>query len=145
MSTIDNPAASHRECFTCTVERDEDGRVIAVAVHSTTIDGDERSTRINSGMATRVAGAVHDVLRSGGVTGRSWSSTPPITVDYLTGAQLELLLVAVKPLRRADRIDRISNGVAAMSREEASYWHAKLRRPGGLPALRLLLASGEHR
>jgi len=145
MSTIDNPAGSHRECFTCTIERDEEGRVIAIVVCSATIDGDDRSTRINSTRATRVAGPVHDVLRAGGVTGRSWSSTPPIEVDYLTGAQLELLLVAVKPVRRADRIDRISNGVAAMSREEASYWHAKLRRPGGLPALRLLLAAGDRR
>lgn len=142
MSAIDNPAAAHREHFVCTVERDADGRVLAVTLDATTVDGTERSSRVNGTSATRVAGPVHDVLKAGGVPGRAWSSATPIRLDYITGAQVELLLVAVKPLRRADRIDHISRGIAAMSREEASYWHGKLRRPGGLPALRVLLAGG---
>jgi len=133
-----------REQFRCLIERDSDGRVLAVTLdaHATTSD---RSTRVNSTKATRIAGPVHDILRTAGVTGRAWSEAKPIDLDYLTGAQVELLLVAVRPLRRADRIDHVGAGVAAMSPEEASYWHAKLSRPGGLPALRVLLGSGAQR
>lgn len=131
---------TRREEFRCVVERDGEGRVLAVAVDARTPTA-ERSTRVNSTKATRIAGPVHDILRASGITGRTWSSAKPIDLDYLTGAQVELLLVAVKPLRRSDRIDHVSAGVAAMSPEEASYWHAKLHRPGGLPALRVLLAA----
>jgi hypothetical protein len=130
-----------RETFTCLIERDLDGRVTGVTVHADSRDA-TRQVSVNSTKATRVAGPVHDILRTGGVTGRAWASTRPLDLDYLTGAQLELLLVAVRPLRRADRIDHVATGIARMSSEEASYWHAKLTRPGGLPALRLLLASG---
>jgi hypothetical protein len=51
----------------------------------------------------------------------------------------------VKPLRRADRVATVAEGVAAMSREEASYWHAKVQRPRGLRALRILLDGGRRR
>jgi len=82
------------------------------------------------------------VLRGGGVKGRTWTSSKPIILDQVTGAQVELVLQAAKPLRRGDRIDQVSEGVANMSREEAAYWHAKSHHPGGLPALRLLLIGG---
>jgi hypothetical protein len=141
MNSTRSVAAAHRERYQVQVERDDDGRVLSVTV-DTTSDTRARHARVNSHKATRIAGAVHDILRSGGVPGRVWSSPAPIDVDYLVGAQLELLLVAVRPLRRADRVDHIAEGIAAMSAEEASYWHAKLGRPGGLPALRLLLAAG---
>jgi hypothetical protein len=140
MNTTSAVAAAHRERYTCQVERDADGRVLAVVL-AAEADNGGRIARINSNKATQVAGAVHDILRSGGVTGRAWASASQIDVDYLTGAQLELLLVAVKPLRRADRVGHVAAGIAAMSAEEASYWHAKLRKPGGLPALRLLLGT----
>ncbi len=139
--TTNRSEQTRREQFQCSIERDGDGRVLAVELDARTPTL-ERSTRVNSTKATRIAGAVHDILRGAGVTGRAWASSKPIDLDYLTGAQVELLLVAVKPLRRADRIDHVSTGVAAMSPEEASYWHAKLHRPGGLPALRVLLAAG---
>ncbi|MDQ6613331.1 MAG: hypothetical protein M3083_00815 [Actinomycetota bacterium] len=74
-----------------------------------------------------------------GVGSRAWSSSHPVDLDQVAGAQTELLLRAVKPLRRPDRIEAIGEGVAAMSREEASYWHAKAGHPGGLPALRIML------
>lgn len=143
-STMSSDLRRQREQFSCQVERDADGRVLAVTLDARTSAAD-RSTRVNSTKAMRVAGPVHDILRAAGITGRTWSSSKSIDLDYLTGAQLELLLVAVKPLRRADRIDHISAGIAAMSPEEASYWHAKLARPGGLPALRVLLAAGATR
>lgn len=133
---------SRREQYACTVERDHDGRVLSVEVVAADLEGNERFVQIRGLAASRVASAVHDVLRAGGVRGRTWTSSKPIELDQVTGAQLELLLQASKPLRRGDRIDRVSEGVAQMSREEAAYWHAKSGHSGGLPALRMLLIGG---
>lgn len=133
---------TQREEYRCVVTRDDDGRVLSIESEATDLEGSERRVRIRGLTAARVAGAVHDVLRAGGVKGRAWTSPRPIPLDQVTGAQLELLLLATKPLRRGDRIDQVSQAIADMSREEASYWHAKSRHPGGLPALRLLLNGG---
>ena len=133
---------SRREEYVCTVDRDDDGRVLAIELDAVDLEGEERHVRINGLRAARVASAVHDVLRGGGVKGRAWSSKRPIPLDQVTGAQLELLLHAARPLRRGDRLDQVSEGVASMSREEAAYWHAKSHQPGGLPALRVLLVGG---
>jgi hypothetical protein len=116
--------------------------VLSIELNATDLEGDDRHIRIQGSGASRVASAVHDILRAGGVKGQSWTSSKPITLDQVTGAQLELILQAAKPLRRGDRIDQVSEGVAKMSREEAAYWHAKSHHPGGLPALRLLLIGG---
>lgn len=133
---------SRREHYVCTISRDDDGRVLTIELNATDLEGQERRTLIRGLGASRVASAVHDVLRSGGIKGRAWTSLKPIILDQVTGAQLELLLNATKPLRRGDRIDQVTEGVSRMSREEAAYWHAKSHHPGGLPALRLLLIGG---
>jgi len=133
------PRNGRREQFECTITRDDDGRVLVITLDATDLEGASRRVRLNGLKASRVAGALHEVLRAGGVRGRQWSSGKPIELDQVTGAQAELLLSAVKPLRRGDRVERIGSGVAEMSREEASYWHAKSGRRGGLPALRILL------
>jgi len=133
------------ERFSCAVVRDGEGRITAIAVDATDLEGRERTICLNGTRAARVAAAVHDVLRAAGVGSRAWSSARPIDLDQVAGAQAELLLRAVRPLRRPDRVETVGEGVAAMSREEASYWHAKAGHPGGLPALRLLLADGGRR
>jgi|HubBroStandDraft_6_1064221.scaffolds.fasta_scaffold170577_2 hypothetical protein len=133
---------SRREEYVCTVNRDEDGGILSIELDATDLEGVERHIQVRGLSASRVAGAVHDVLRGGGIKGRAWSSSKPIGLDQVTGAQLELLLSAARPLRRGDRIDSVSEGIAKMSREEAAYWHAKSHHPGGLPALRLLLVDG---
>lgn len=133
---------SRSERFSCTVFRDTDGRVTAIAVDATDLEGRDRTIKLNGTRAARVAAAVHHVLRSGGVGSRAWSSSRPIDLDQLVGAQVELLLRAVKPLRRPDRIETVGEGIAAMSREEASYWYAKSGHTRGLPALRLLIGEG---
>jgi hypothetical protein len=133
---------NRREQYVCTVDRDDDGRVLSIELDAIDLEGEERHVRINGQRASRIASAVHDVLRAGGVKGRAWSSKRPIDLDQVTGAQLELLLHAARPLRRGDRLDQVSEGVARMSREEAAYWHAKSHQPGGLPALRVLLVGG---
>lgn len=136
---------SRKERYSCTITRDEDGRVLAITVDATDLEEGQRRVRVNGTRAARIAGPLHDVLRAGGVTGRAWTAARPITLDQVRGAQVELLLRAVKPLQRGDRIDRIAEAIAAMSREEASYWHAKSTRPGGLRALRILLTAGRAR
>lgn len=133
------------ERFVLTVARDDDGRISAFIVDATDLEGHERTICLNGARAGRVAAGVHDVVRAGGVPSRAWASSRPIELDQVTGAQAELLLRAVKALRRADRIEAVGEGVAAMSREEASYWHAKASHPGGLRALRLLLGEGQRR
>jgi len=132
--------SSRHHTYRLSIERDREGRVAAIELQAGS-DGPQRTLRLNSYKAALVAGAVHEVLRASGVPGRAWASGRPIQLDYLTGTHLELLVVAARPLRRADRVERVVEGVAAMSTEEASYWHAKLARPGGLPALRLLLGA----
>jgi hypothetical protein len=46
-------------------------------------------------------------------------------LDELTGIKLALILMAVKPLRRHDRIEAIGRGLHAMGDEEAYYWFSK--------------------
>jgi hypothetical protein len=133
---------SRREQYLCTVNRDDDGRVLSIELEATDLEGEQRHIQIQGLGASRVASAVHDILQAGGIKGRFWASGKPINLDQVTGAQVELLLCAAKPLRRGDRVDQVSEGIAKMSREEAAYWHAKSHHAGGLPALRLLLIGG---
>lgn len=134
-----------RETYRCTVERLDDGQVQTIVIEMVDLEGVPRSVRVSNASATRIAGALHDVLRAAGVSGRAWSAGRPIDLDPVPGGQVALLLQAVKPMRRADRIDQIAERIAEMSREEASYWHAKAHQPGGLRALRVLLTNGATR
>lgn len=136
---------SRAERFSASIARDLDGRITALTINAVDLEGTHRAVHLNGNRAGRVAAGLHDVVRGAGVGSRSWTSPRPIELDQVTGAQAELLLRAVKPLRRADRIEAVAEGVAAMSREEASYWHAKAGRPGGLRALRMLLGDGRRR
>lgn len=136
---------SRRERYICMIWRDADGRIAAIELTAKNLEGIQRHTRINGSKAPAVAGAFHDVLRDAGIAGRQWSSPRPIELGQVLGAHAELLLLAVKPLRRAGRVAAVADGVAGMSREEASYWHAKAQRPRGLRALRVLLNDGGRR
>jgi len=134
--------STHREAFTCRIERGADDRITALHVDVVGLRGEPRSTHVTGVKAIRVAASLHDVVRRGGIRPRQWAGTKPIELDYATGAHAELLLLAVKALRRADKAERVAERIAMMSNEEASYWHAKGHQPGGLPALRILLNAG---
>jgi len=58
----------------------------------------------------------------------------PFYLDELSGIRLALIMLAVKPLRRHDRIETIGHGVQAMGDEEAYYWFSKCT--GGPEAVR---------
>jgi hypothetical protein len=132
-----------REHFELELERDNDGRVTAMRIHATDLAENQRTVRLNGFRVPRAVGPVHDLLRDRGVSARAWSGKGPFELDQATGAQLELLIRSAKPLRRLDRLDRVIDGIAAMSREEAGYWHVQMRNRAGLRALRMLL--GERR
>jgi|GEM_PF-3415274 len=133
------------EHYLCTVSRDHDGRITAVEVAVNDLDGKHRHIRVNGNRAAHVAGPLQEVLRSGGMHGRQWSSPRPVELPPTLGAHVELLLRAVKPLQRLDRLGAVAEGVAEMSREEAGYWHAQTQRRHGLRALRVLLNEGTRR
>lgn len=68
----------------------------------------------------------------------------PYILDEQSGVSLALLFQAVQPLSKPERIANISNGIAAMSNEEAHYWFAKIsndERDSTLKAIRVLLGS----
>jgi hypothetical protein len=130
---------THSEHYRCCISRDEDGRVAAVEVWARNLEDEERTIRVDGHRAASIAGPVQDTLRAAGFKGLQWSASTPFDVVPVLGAQVELLLRAVKPLRRVDRIEAVATGVASMSAEESSYWHAQATRRQGLRALRVLL------
>ncbi len=72
------------------------------------------------------------------------SRKTPFGLRELIGVRLALLLLAVKPLRRHQRIEQVAEGVRRMPDEEAYYWYskctAKKEARRAQHALRVLLA-----
>lgn len=68
----------------------------------------------------------------------------PFELSEEAGVRLGLLFLAVKPLRRLDRISAISEAVRDMEAEEAYYWFSKCSRTDlsrrACRGLRILLA-----
>ena len=133
---------SRAEHYTCQISRDDEGRIIAVEVDVIDLEGGQRVIRVNSHRAAHVAAPLQEILRTAGLNGRRWTSRQPFELAPTLGAHAELLLRAVKPLRRIDRIAGVAEGIAEMGREEANYWHAQTQRRHGLKALRVLLDGG---
>lgn len=136
---------SNRERYLCALDRDRDGAVSAVRVERHDLDGNVRAIEVNGSVTPSIVGHLHHIVRDAGVPGRIWSGRAPIELSQVAGGQVELLLRAVKPMRRPDRIEEIARGIAQMGREEASYWHAKAERPRGLRVLRLMLSDDGRR
>src|SRR4051794_35588864 len=128
-----------REEYALRIGRNGDGQVESLRVEAADLEGVTRVVTVRGARAVDCAAALRELLRERKLSGRAWTSADPIELEQVAGAQAELLLRAVAPLRRTDRAVAVAESVAAMSREEASYWHAKARRPGGLRALRILL------
>lgn len=130
---------ARRERYRCAIVRDGNGQIVALTVDALDLEGGERRVMVRNARIADLVSPLQQVLRERKISGRAWTSREPIELDQVAGAQVELLLRAVQPLRRSDRAQAVAEGIAAMSREEASYWHAKAQRPGGLRALRILL------
>lgn len=130
---------SRAEHYTCAIDRDADGRIVAMSVTAVDLDGTQRAIRVDGVRAAHAAAPLQEIFRSAGLRGRQWTAPRSFEINPALGAHAELLLRAIKPLRRIDRIAGVSEGVAGMSREEAGYWHAQTHRRHGLKALRILL------
>jgi hypothetical protein len=133
---------SRREQWTCRLDRADDGDVVAVEVEHQDGNGMQRRVRLDGPQVATVLEPLVALLQRSGVNGRQITGNGAFALGDPPGPQIELLIEAVLPVRRYDRVVGIANGVAAMSTEEATYWHARAHRPGGLPALRTLLAGG---
>jgi NAD(P)-dependent dehydrogenase (short-subunit alcohol dehydrogenase family) len=131
------------ESYGLRIIRDEDGRIRAIELRAHDLEGHERSVGVEGVRAAYIAGPMQEALRAAGIKGRQWSEPTPLRLSPILGAQVELLLRAVKPLRRIDRIATVAEGVAGMSQEESAYWHAQASRRHGLRALRVLLDGGK--
>jgi hypothetical protein len=65
----------------------------------------------------------------------------PFVLKEEWGVRVALLLMALKPLRKTSRMERIAVAIAEMSDEECYYWFSKCVRGGshGARALRVLV------
>lgn len=133
------------ERYTCTISRDQDGRITGVEITASDLDDMQRKVRVEGQRAAHAAAPLQEVLRSAQMRGKQWTAPGPFDMPPTLGAHAELLLRSIKPLRRVDRIAAVAEGVAGMSREEASYWHSQTQRRHGLRALRILLDGGTRR
>jgi hypothetical protein len=133
---------SRSERYTCHIARDDNGRITSVEIAVDDLEDGHRSIRVDGQRAAHAAAPLQIILSSAGLRGRQWTRSDPIDLKPTLGAHAELLIRAVKPLRRTNRIIDVAEGVAGMSREEASYWHAQTSRRHGLKALRVLLDGG---
>jgi len=61
-----------------------------------------------------------------------------IALPEEVGVRAALLVAAVAPLRKFQRIEQVAAGVAHVSYEEACYWYAHIRSDYGRRALRIL-------
>ena len=97
-----------------------------------------RTVLLNGWRAEAVADSVQATLTR---TSRrlSLALDRPLRMDEHLGVQVLLILRTVKPLTGYQRVKKVATGVARMSEEEATYWHAHAAHKGGLPALRKLL------
>lgn len=66
----------------------------------------------------------------------------PYVLDEQSGVSMALLFQTLQPMSKPERITNITDGITAMSNEEAHYWFAKVsngkKRPA-LKAMRVLL------
>ncbi|PZO60791.1 MAG: hypothetical protein DCF15_01375 [Phormidesmis priestleyi] len=66
----------------------------------------------------------------------------PYLLDEQSGVSMALLFQTLQPMSKPERITNITDGISAMSNEEAHYWFAKVsngkKRPA-LKAMRVLL------
>ena len=61
---------SRAEHYTCLVSRDEDGRILAVEIDVTDLEGAQRVIRVNGYQAAHVAAPLQEIFRAAALRGR---------------------------------------------------------------------------
>lgn len=84
--------------------------------------------------------AVYQCLRSNNYDPQTLSHTrqKPYVLDEQSGVSLALLFQTLQPLSKPERIANITDGITAMSDEEAHYWFAKVNNGKKRPALKAM-------
>lgn len=119
--------------------------------HEQCVGGSDRLEQVVAvwGLPLEVAaGAIADALRQNDVSPLRGTRLPrtgerPIDLDEATGVRLSLALLALKPLRKLDRMEDILDKIEDMSREETLYWFSKCmngHKQRAAKALRVLLS-----
>jgi len=102
-----------------------------------TLGGDPLSSTLETVLqALREAGQKPSELRR--------DQKEPFEIPEAIGVRLGLLFLAVKPLRKASRMEDLARGIRSMTEEETFYWFGKATTNGkarrARRALRLLLS-----
>jgi len=87
----------------------------------------QRVVKVGGGVLRAVADHILEALRRCGykATDLSASRRAPFLLNEETGVRLGLLFLAIKPISKMSRVEAISDGVRAMTSEEAYYWYSK--------------------
>ena len=101
---------ARREQYSREIARNGGGNVISLTVAAVDLEGSGRHVTVRGARAVDATSALRELLRDRRITGRAWTSPEPIALDQVTGAQTELLLRAVAPLRRTDRAYILETG-----------------------------------
>lgn len=87
---------------------------------------------------------VRDVLNDSGIdTDFVMRGEGSAVLSESSGIRLTIAFLAMKRLRKYEKLTTVADSIARMSLEECYYWHAKCRSPSslnGVKALRVLLA-----
>jgi hypothetical protein len=108
--------------------------------------GSKQVVRIWGAALESVLDRVLEILRRSGIRPSELKpdQRAPFELPEEQGVRLGLLFLAVKPLRRPDRIAAVSEAVHRMEAEEAYFWFAKCSRADltrrACRSLRILLA-----
>jgi hypothetical protein len=101
---------------------------------------------VSGSVLRTIADNVLDALRRAGYkpTDLSASRREPFQLLEEPGVRLGLLLLAVKPITKMNRVEAIAHGIRAMTSEEVYYWYSKCTTKAtadrAQKALRVLLA-----
>ena len=87
----------------------------------------QRVVEVSGNVLRTVADHVLEALRRSGYKATDLSATrrAPFLLGEEAGVRLGLLFLAVKPITKMSRVEAISDGVRAMTSEEAYYWYSK--------------------
>jgi hypothetical protein len=106
----------------------------------------QRVVEVSGSMLRAVADHVLEALRRAGykATDLSAGRREPFLPSEEAGVRLGLLFLAIKPITKMNRVEAISQGLRAMTSEEAYYWYSKCTAgptaERAQKALRMLLA-----
>jgi len=104
----------------------------------------KRMGRLKGNALVLARQAIYTCLKSNSYDPKTLSRKrqTPYMLDEESGVNLALLFQVLQPLSKPERIANITEGITAMSNEEAHYWFAKVsngKRSPALKAMRVLL------